>query len=109
MLHVTHHPALTLRVYAHLMPDSREHARHAIGTVFSVPLRKSTAHLRPGEVPTAPDLDFCAGHGPFPWPDPLKFLKCALAGVAAGHPRVTQRARRPRGPLRGTSREAEGG
>lgn len=27
-------PALTLRVYAHLMPDSREHARRAIDTVF---------------------------------------------------------------------------
>ncbi|MEW2297052.1 hypothetical protein ABZ719_30860 [Streptomyces sp. NPDC006743] len=27
-------PALTLRVYAHLMPDSRERARRAIDTVF---------------------------------------------------------------------------
>lgn len=27
-------PALTLRVYAHLMPDSRQRARSAIDTVF---------------------------------------------------------------------------
>ncbi|MFF5537334.1 tyrosine-type recombinase/integrase [Streptomyces cinerochromogenes] len=30
-------PALTLRVYAHLMPDSRERARRAIDTVFQRP------------------------------------------------------------------------
>jgi hypothetical protein len=27
-------PGLTLRVYAHLMPDGRERARRAIDTVF---------------------------------------------------------------------------
>lgn len=27
-------PAMTLRVYAHLMPDSRQRARHAIDLVF---------------------------------------------------------------------------
>jgi integrase len=27
-------PGLTLRVYAHLMPDSRQRARHAIDMVF---------------------------------------------------------------------------
>lgn len=30
-------PALTLRVHAHLMPDSRERARRAIDTVFQRP------------------------------------------------------------------------
>lgn len=37
-------PGLTLRVYAHLMPDSRQRARHAIDLVFQ---RSSGKDKRP--------------------------------------------------------------
>lgn len=60
-------PALTLRVYAHLMPDSRERARRAIDSVLERASQEDHGPQTASETPSAPDLLVCAGQRPLLW------------------------------------------